>query len=231
MTDLNIPAIAGAAFFGFLALAALLFLFAPVTRFLGDLFCCPWRVPFTRKRRRNGDEEMDKEDLTYLSGRRLESPIRDSTSNKSMPAGYVMGHGTCQHETAREIFWDGTRHTEGDQETDLGYDGGTYRGEYYGESYWRSYSDSQSPFPRSRGEEWWRSRTDEYPEFTERDTHKYHAGYHFSEEENYGYDKETFSGPEIQRPQPSYSPSEVVSDRYNANYFPWAQNEYFSQYR
>lgn len=89
MTELNIPAIAGAAFLGFLALAALLFLFAPVTRFLGDLFCCPWRVPFTRKRRRNGDEEVDKEDLPYLSERRLEPPV-NGTANKSMPADYVM---------------------------------------------------------------------------------------------------------------------------------------------
>lgn len=89
MTELNIPAIAGAAFLGFLALAALLFLFAPVTRFLGDLFCCPWRVPFTRKKRRNGDEEVDKEDLPYWSERRLESPV-NGTANKSISADYVM---------------------------------------------------------------------------------------------------------------------------------------------
>lgn len=78
MTDLNVPAVASAAFLGFLALAALLFCVPPVTRFLGDLFCCPWRVPFTRKRRRNDDEEVDKEDLPYLAESRRSTPAADT---------------------------------------------------------------------------------------------------------------------------------------------------------
>lgn len=92
MSDLNIPAIASAAFLGFLALAALLFCVPPVTRFLGDLFCCPWRVPFTRKRRRNGDEEVDKEDFPYLAERGPSSV--DDIGYKSMPENYmVVGDG------------------------------------------------------------------------------------------------------------------------------------------
>lgn len=95
MSDLNIPAIASAAFLGFLALAALLFCVPPVTRFLGDLFCCPWRVPFTRKRRRNGDEEVDKEDLPYLAERRPNSV--DDTGYKSMPENYMLvGDDLCR---------------------------------------------------------------------------------------------------------------------------------------
>lgn len=78
MTDLNVPAVASAAFLGFLALAALLFCVPPVTRFLGDLFCCPWRVPFTRKRRRNDDEEVDKEDLPYLAESRRSTHAADT---------------------------------------------------------------------------------------------------------------------------------------------------------
>ena len=88
MTDLNISAIASAAFLGFLALAALLVCFPPVTRFLGDLFCCPWRVPFTRKRRRNGDEEVDKEDLPYFAERRLSTPANES-GYQSTPDAYM----------------------------------------------------------------------------------------------------------------------------------------------
>lgn len=87
MTDLNVPAVASAAFLGFLALAALLFCVPPVTRFLGDLFCCPWRVPFTRKRRRNDDEEVDKEDLPYLAEPRPSTP--DDTGYRSMPNDYM----------------------------------------------------------------------------------------------------------------------------------------------
>lgn len=88
MTNVNIPAIASAAFLGFLALAALLFCVPPVTRFLGDLLCCPWRIPFTRKRRRNDDEEVDKEDLPYLAERRASTPA-DDAGYQSMPDTYM----------------------------------------------------------------------------------------------------------------------------------------------
>lgn len=88
MPALNIPAIASAAFLGLLALAALLFCVPPITRFLGDLLCCPWRVPFTRKRRRNDDEEVDKEDLPYLAEPRSSSPASD-TGYQSTPGSYM----------------------------------------------------------------------------------------------------------------------------------------------
>ena len=95
MTDLSIPAIASAAFLGFLAIAALLFCVPPVSRFLGDLFCCPWRVPFTRKRRRNGDEEVDREDLPYYA-RRPSSPPHE-TGYESTPDNYMtVGDGLCR---------------------------------------------------------------------------------------------------------------------------------------
>ncbi|ROV86991.1 hypothetical protein VSDG_10091 [Cytospora chrysosperma] len=67
MSNINIPAVASGAFLGFMALAALIWCFPPITRFLGDLCCCPWSIPFVRKRRRNGDEEMDKDDLLYVT--------------------------------------------------------------------------------------------------------------------------------------------------------------------
>lgn len=66
MGEINVPAIATGAFLGFLALVLLVSCVPPITRFLGDLFCCPWRIPFTKKRRRNDDEEMDKDDLPYV---------------------------------------------------------------------------------------------------------------------------------------------------------------------
>lgn len=64
--SVNIPAIATGAFLGFLALVVLLTCVPALTRFLGDLCCCPWRIPFTKRRRRNDDEEMDKNDLPYV---------------------------------------------------------------------------------------------------------------------------------------------------------------------
>lgn len=88
MSDLNIPAIASAAFLGFLALAALLFCIPPVTRFLGDLFCCPWRIPFTRRKRRNDDEEVDRDDLPYLANRRSSTPVND-TGYQSMANSHM----------------------------------------------------------------------------------------------------------------------------------------------
>lgn len=68
MSSVNIPAVATGAFFGLLAIIVLISCVPPVTRFLGDLCCCPWHVPFTKKRRRNDDEEMDKDDLPYVIG-------------------------------------------------------------------------------------------------------------------------------------------------------------------
>lgn len=99
---------------------------------------------------------------------------------------------------------------------------------YYGVSY----TKPQAPFPQSHiSRDWWRSRTDEYPDYTDQATHGYHSGYYYSDEDNYDYDKETFSGPDIQRPQPAYSPSEMMYQEYTADYFPRVENEYHSHYR
>lgn len=81
MVDINIPAVATGAFFGLLGLIALIACVPPVTRFLGDLCCCPWHIPFTKRRRRNADEELDKDDLPYVAGPpspRAHSPVDDA---------------------------------------------------------------------------------------------------------------------------------------------------------
>jgi hypothetical protein len=100
-------------------------------------------------------------------------------------------------------------------------------GSYYGESY----HDSQTPFPQSYSRDWWYSHTDEYPEYTEQVTHRHYEGYYYSDEGNYGGDKETIPGLDVQRPQPSYSPSDIMPHQYTADYFPRAGNEYYSQYK
>lgn len=92
MTSINIPAVATGAFLGLLAIIVLVSCVPPVTRFLGDLCCCPWRVPFTKKRRRNDDEEMDKDDLPYVvagpQSPRAGTPL-DSEGYQRMSAAYL----------------------------------------------------------------------------------------------------------------------------------------------
>lgn len=114
----------------------------------------------------------------------------------------------------------------------LGLDDGYYEG---------SYNDPQAPFPTTYSRDWWRSPAEEYPEYPgyteyqdleypEQATLGYDPALHYSDEDNYGYDKETFSSPDIRRPQPSYSP-EVVSHQHTVDYFPQVDHEYYSQYR
>lgn len=108
--------------------------------------------------------------------------------------------------------------------------------------YWGSYNDHQAPFPQSHHRDWWRSPAEEYPEYPgysedhgpeypEQAAHGYRPNLEYSDDDNYGYDKETFSGPDIQRPRPSYSPPEIVSYQYTGDYFPQVDHEYHSQYR
>lgn len=66
MSDVNVAATATGAFLGLLALVAVAACFPPITRFLGDFFCCPWRIPFTKKKNRNADEELGKDELPYV---------------------------------------------------------------------------------------------------------------------------------------------------------------------
>lgn len=92
MSDINIPAVASGAFLGFLALLCIVACVPPVTRFLGDLFCCPWRIPFTKKKRRNGDEEVEQSDFPYLAGKN-DSEHLDASGNHEeshrMSAAYM----------------------------------------------------------------------------------------------------------------------------------------------
>ncbi|KUI57335.1 hypothetical protein VP1G_04612 [Cytospora mali] len=89
MTNINIPAVASGAFLGLMALAALIWCFPPITRFLGDLCCCPWRIPFTRKKRENDDEEMDKDDLPYDTIEPHAGTPVDSDGYHRMSAAYM----------------------------------------------------------------------------------------------------------------------------------------------
>lgn len=89
MTNVNVPAIAGGVFVGFMALAALICCFPPITRFLGDVFCCPWKTPFTRKKQRNVDEEMDNDDLPYEIVEPLPDKPVDLTGYHRMSAAYM----------------------------------------------------------------------------------------------------------------------------------------------
>lgn len=112
---------------------------------------------------------------------------------------------------------------------------------YYEESYY----DAQAPFQQSHHRDWWRSPTEEYPgyqgytehsdpeypEYPEQATRGYRPALYYSDEDDYGYDKETFSGSDIQRPQPSYSPQEAGLHHYTGDYFPQVDHEYYSQYR
>lgn len=65
---INIVAIATGAFMGLLGLVAIVACVPPITRFLGDLLCCPWRLPFTKKKRANEDEDVDSDQLPYTTG-------------------------------------------------------------------------------------------------------------------------------------------------------------------
>lgn len=92
MANVNIAAVASGAFMGFLALLCIVACVPPVTRFLGDLFCCPWRLPFTKKKRRNGDEEVEQGDFPYLVGKNdsdhLNAPGNRDESQR-MSAAYM----------------------------------------------------------------------------------------------------------------------------------------------
>lgn len=91
MSSINIPGVAAGAFFGLLALIATISCVPPITRFLGDLFCCPWRIPFTKRKRRNADEEMDKDDLPYVAGSespRVGTPV-DNEGYHRMSSAYM----------------------------------------------------------------------------------------------------------------------------------------------
>lgn len=109
---------------------------------------------------------------------------------------------------------------------------------YYG----GSYNDPQAAFPQAHHGDWWRSPADEYPEYPvytehhdpeypEQATLGYNPALHYSDEDDYGYDKETFSSPDIRRPQPSYSPPEMMSHQYTNDYFPEIDHEYYGQYK
>lgn len=89
MTNVNIPAVASGVFVGLMALAALIWCFPPITRFLGDLCCCPWRLPFTRKKQQADDEEMDKDDLPDMSDEPLVGTPVDSIGYHRMSAAYM----------------------------------------------------------------------------------------------------------------------------------------------
>lgn len=95
MTSVNIAAITTGTFFGLLALVALVGCVPPITRFVGDLCCCPWRIPFTKKKRLNEDEEVDKAELPYATGEpRPGTPVDNAgyqrTSQAWMSVGLVI---------------------------------------------------------------------------------------------------------------------------------------------
>lgn len=96
MTGINVPAVATGVVLGFLAIIVLVSCVPPITRFLGDLFCCPWHIPFTKKRKRNADEDIDPEDLPYPY--RSDSPIEnepvDNDRYNRLSAAY-MSVRTC----------------------------------------------------------------------------------------------------------------------------------------
>lgn len=88
MSNINVPAVATGAFLGVLCLVAAVSCIPPITRFLGDLFCCPWRVPFTKKKRRNADEEVGKDELPYVVEPRPDTPV-DDVGYHSMSDAYM----------------------------------------------------------------------------------------------------------------------------------------------
>lgn len=77
MSNINVPAVATGAFLGFLALVAVVSCIPPITRFIGDLLCCPWRIPFTKKKNRNADEEVGRDELPYVVEPRSDTPVDD----------------------------------------------------------------------------------------------------------------------------------------------------------
>ncbi|KAK7712795.1 hypothetical protein SLS63_012289 [Diaporthe eres] len=149
-----------------------------------------------------------------------------------MSDDYMSAKGTREHGTAGGPFRDEPsrmNYTDDGQGLDDGYYGG-------------SYHDRQAAFPQAHHRGWWRSPEEEYPEYPVYTEHHdpeypgqatlgYDPALHYSDEDNYAYDKETFSSPDIRRPQPSYSPPETISHQYTGDYFPQAEHEYYSQYR
>lgn len=104
MSNINIPAVASGAFLGLMALAALIWCFPPIIRFLGDLCCCPWRIPFTRKKRQNDDEEMDKDDLPYVIGEPRSGTPVDSAGYHRMSAAYMSVSSDVQPDLGSCIY-------------------------------------------------------------------------------------------------------------------------------
>lgn len=88
MWAVNTAGIATGAFFGVLALIAAISCIPPITRFLGDLFCCPWRIPFTKKKRRNADEEVGSDELPYVVEPRAGTPV-DNVGYRNMSEAYM----------------------------------------------------------------------------------------------------------------------------------------------
>ncbi|KAJ4421918.1 hypothetical protein N0V82_003415 [Gnomoniopsis sp. IMI 355080] len=98
---INVPAVATGAFLGVLCLVAAISCVPPITRFLGDLFCCPWRVPFTKKKRRNADEEVGKDELPYVVEPRPDTPV-DDRGYHSMSEAYMSAVDVVDPELAKE---------------------------------------------------------------------------------------------------------------------------------
>lgn len=101
MSNINVPAVATGAFLGVLALVAAISCVPPITRFLGDLFCCPWRIPFTKKKRRNADEEVGKDELPYVVEPRPDTPV-DDRGYQSMSEAYMSAVDVVDPELAKE---------------------------------------------------------------------------------------------------------------------------------
>lgn len=225
MSNINIPAVASGAFLGFMALAALIWCFPPITRFLGDLCCCPWSIPFIRKKRRNGDEEMDKDDLLYVTDEpHADTPV-DTAGYQRVSAAYISAISVVDPETAtkearrsaeyyrRDHLPQGdlhrrdhspiSKHNGEDQHDHDVHHEGAYYGSYL-----------QVPQPDMAHPADWRQpylkRHLNYPvQGPCEDEHSSYSGY--------GYDA---GYPNVQPPEPSYPPPEISAYQHADGYLP-----------
>ncbi|KAF3763320.1 hypothetical protein M406DRAFT_352298 [Cryphonectria parasitica EP155] len=99
---INIAAVTTGAFLGLLALVALVACVPPITRFLGDLFCCPWRIPFTKRKRLNDDEDVDKSDLPYSTGEPRPGTPVDNAGYQRTSQAMMSAISVVDPETAKE---------------------------------------------------------------------------------------------------------------------------------
>ncbi|CAN8105403.1 unnamed protein product [Discula destructiva] len=247
MSNVNVVAIATGAFLGLLALVAAVACVPPITRFLGDLFCCPWRIPFTKKKKRNADEEVGDDELPYVVEPRADNPVDTAgyqhMSNAHMSAVSVVDPALAKEEmrrSAERLSADYRRshsgggnpnpdpfyHPHDQNGSYYSYDGQTPSSptDYHHQHHYGNQLDVPPAAPPHGGS--WRDASASQERLRNASSPAYASSYEAAsghsppdQHPDTGYHDRQY----LQRPPPSfgYSPSEAAS--HSSGYFPSAQ--------